>query len=76
LEERRSGWWIELGVEPLICSLREALSLPPGALREMGVRGREQVKQRYGWPAIGMNMFQVYEWMLGRGPKPACIIEG
>lgn len=76
LEEHRCGWWIEVGVKPLIRSLREAMSLPPEALREMGVRGRELVQKRYGWKSIGVTMFKVYEWMLGREPKPDCVIEG
>jgi hypothetical protein len=33
------------------------------------------VQERYDWKAIGITMLQVYEWMLGRGSKPACIID-
>ena len=74
LEERHCGWWIETGIDPLICSLREALGLQSGALREMGIRGRELVQERYDWKAIGITMLQVYEWMLGGGPKPGCVL--
>jgi glycosyltransferase involved in cell wall biosynthesis len=73
LEQHRCGWWIEVGLNPLIPVLREALSLPSSQLREMGTRGRKLIEDRYGWEPIGCQMVETYEWMLGFGPKPDCV---
>ena len=75
LDDHRCGWWIETGVEPLVAALREAFALDPSTLHEMGVRGRSLIEQKYTWEPIGRSMLEVYEWMLGRRPKPACIID-
>ncbi len=74
LRTRQCGWWVDIGVEPLAAALREATSLSDEERREMGQRGRRLVEEKYSWPQIGRNMRSVYEWILGRGPQPACIL--
>jgi glycosyltransferase involved in cell wall biosynthesis len=74
LEEHRCGWWIDTGVDPLVAALRAALALPAAALREMGQRGRVLVEEKYAWEPIGKQMVEVYEWMLGRRDRPACVV--
>jgi glycosyltransferase involved in cell wall biosynthesis len=69
----RCGWWVDIGVEPLVAALREATNLPQETLRDMGQRGRAYVEQNFGWPGIAQQMLSVYQWMLGRGPKPDCL---
>jgi glycosyltransferase involved in cell wall biosynthesis len=76
LEERQCGWWIDTGVEPLVAALKEAFAHEPSTLQAMGVRGRRLIEQNYTWEPIGLEIIKVYEWMLGRGPKPDCIIDG
>ena len=75
LEERQCGWWIEVGLDPLIHALKAALGVSPDVLRAMGVRGRALVEEKYAWKPIGQKMIQVYQWMLGRAAKPDCIID-
>lgn len=70
----RCGWWIDIGVEPLAAALREAMSLPPETLRDMGRRGRDYVEQNFGWPGIAQQMLSVYRWVLGQGDRPDCVI--
>ncbi len=67
------GWWIDIGVEPLVAALREAMNLPPDTLREMGQRGRAYVERDFGWPGIAQQMLSVYRWVLGQGEKPGCV---
>jgi poly(glycerol-phosphate) alpha-glucosyltransferase len=55
-------------------SLRQVLGLPEAQRNEMGRRGQVLVKQGYTWPLIARQMCQVYEWLLGSGPKPACVV--
>jgi len=74
LEQKRCGWWIDTGVEPLVRALKEATALPSGELLEMGLRGRQLITEKYSWAPLGQKMIQVYEWMLGRCSKPDCIL--
>jgi len=75
LVSRRCGWWVDLGVEPLVAALREATTLGDEQRRDMGRRGRRLVEEKYAWPKIGQDMKAVYEWVLNGGEKPSCIIE-
>ena len=62
-------------MDHLVKALKEALSLDPALLSEMGVRGRQLIVEKYAWRPIGESMLEVYEWMLGRRDKPACVLE-
>jgi len=65
----RCGWWVDMGAEPLATAIREAMALTDGQRREMGMRGRKLVEERYSWPKIAADMKSVYEWVLGGGTK-------
>lgn len=75
LEEHKCGWWVDSGVEPLAIALEEAMALPQEARIAMGKRGLRLVEQKYSWEKIGEEMLSVYEWVLGRGTLPACVIK-
>ena len=64
LEERKCGWWIDIGVEPLVNALKEATAMPDAERREMGERGRRLVEERYTWDAIVNAMVKGYEEVL------------
>ncbi len=66
------GWWVDIGVDPLVQALREALALSDDVRRAMGSRGREYVR-RYDWDDIARQTVDVYRWMLGQGPQPDCV---
>jgi glycosyltransferase involved in cell wall biosynthesis len=74
LRTRQCGWWIDIGVEPLAAALREATSISDQERHEMGRRGRGLVEEKYSWPQIGRDMVAVYQWVLGKGPKPVCVV--
>ena len=69
-----------LSIEPTAKSievrLRELLAMPPEDLRAMGGRGRVLAENRFAWPKLAVEMASVYEWMLGRGPRPGCVEGG
>ncbi len=73
LAERKCGWWIDVGPEPLAAALDEAMRLSPDELRAMGLRGRALVEQHYAWPSLAAQMSEVYRWVLGRGVRPDCV---
>lgn len=67
------GWWVDMGVEPLLEALRAALTIDASELAAMGARGQAYVR-RYDWQVIAPQMVEVYRWMLGQGPLPACVL--
>jgi glycosyltransferase involved in cell wall biosynthesis len=74
LETERCGWWVEptpVGIEQ---GLKAALEASVEERTEMGVRGRELVKQKYLWPANAANMSEFYEWILNGGKQPYFVV--
>jgi glycosyltransferase involved in cell wall biosynthesis len=65
---------IEPSVESITQGLAELFRMPGPVLGDMGQRGRELVARRFGWPAIATEMKCVYEWILGGGAKPGCVV--
>jgi len=60
----RCGWWIDIGVEPLVEALREAMSLTDEERREMGENGRRLVESKYQWASIAKAVTGVYDEIL------------
>lgn len=60
LETEKCGWWIELNVPNLVKALSEAIQLQPDELKEMGLRGRILVKEKYEIKAVGIKMNEFY----------------
>src|SRR5262249_15143302 len=74
LVTHRCGWWIEPNPVALADALRHALSLSDAERHEMGRRGRQLIESKYTWPRVAGEMKSVYEWVLGLGPKPNCVL--
>lgn len=72
LEAHHCGWWIDIGVDPLVEALRAAMALSDDERQAMGARGREYVR-RYDWEAIARDTVAVYSWILGSGVRPDCV---
>lgn len=75
LETNGAGWWIDIGVDPLVACLESALALSPEALKDMGERGRAWMAREYSWQRIGQQMSATYRWVLHGGVRPAWVIE-
>ena len=56
-------WLVEInvGVEPLVKALGEAIVLSYAERREMGARGRLLVAEKYTWDAVVKAMMKGYE---------------
>ena len=65
---------IETNVESIALGLNDFFRLPPSALRNLGTNGRALVAARFTWPMIAADMKSVYDWVLGGGAKPTCVI--
>ena len=69
LEDRKCGWWIDLpdeGSTPfswptLVDTLRVAVEMPDAERREMGMRGRRLVDEKYTWDASVRAMHEGYD---------------
>jgi glycosyltransferase involved in cell wall biosynthesis len=61
LETEKCGWWIDLNVPNLVKALTEAIRLQPEVLKEMGLRGRKLVKEKYEIKAVAEQMKGFYE---------------
>jgi poly(glycerol-phosphate) alpha-glucosyltransferase len=40
----------------------------------MGDRGRQLVAEKFTWSRVAAQMRQVYDWLLGGGAAPECVI--
>jgi poly(glycerol-phosphate) alpha-glucosyltransferase len=54
--------------------LRELFQGSPGDLEAMGGAGRTLVEEQFTWPKVAAQMKEVYEWMLGGGTRPGCLV--
>jgi len=73
LETEGAGWWIDIGVDPLIACLEKALRCSSSELEAMGQRGRTWMERDFSWPRIGQMMGQTYRWILQGGTPPAWV---
>lgn len=70
LEGQKAGWWIDIGVAPLVECLENALALSPAELDAMGRVGREWMLRDYSWERIGTQLMAAYQWLLEGGAAP------
>jgi glycosyltransferase involved in cell wall biosynthesis len=69
--EHGAGWWVDIGLDPLIAGLEEALGRSSPELALMGQRGRALIQEHYSWPKIADQMAQTYRWLQDRSlPTP------
>lgn len=72
LETYDCGWWVDIGIEPLVQALRKAMAITDDERQMMGARGREYVR-RFDWDGIARQTLDVYRWVQGQGAKPECV---
>jgi glycosyltransferase involved in cell wall biosynthesis len=76
LVERKTGWWVEIGVAPLQGVLREAMSQSRSCLAAMGLRGRKWMESDFSWGRIAEQMLEAYCWVQrGQGTRPQWIAD-
>jgi glycosyltransferase involved in cell wall biosynthesis len=74
LNRERCGWWIDIGVEPLVAALREATELDDEARHAMGRRGRTYVREHLSWDHVANGMLAAYRWLVGRRERPTSVV--
>jgi glycosyltransferase involved in cell wall biosynthesis len=74
LPARGCGWCVDPNVEDLSAALTLATSQTADTLGAMGAKGREWMATDFTWPQVAAQMKEVYEWVLGGGPRPDCVV--
>ena len=73
LEEKKCGWWIEIGIDSLTAQLEDTLKLSPTELENMGNAGKIWMSEEYSWNEIAKKMATSYNWLCNGGTKPEFI---
>lgn len=64
LEETKSGWWVDMNIQEIVASLKEAMSLPDDILFTMGQTGSKIVNERFEYRNIAKKTALLYEWIV------------
>jgi glycosyltransferase involved in cell wall biosynthesis len=75
VETHQTGWWIDIGIEPLIACLEEAFAQTPAQLEAMGMRGRVWMETEFSWVKVGRMMAETYRWIVTGGKTPGWVRE-
>lgn len=75
LNDHRCGWWTDNSPESIAKVIDEIASKSTAELLEMGMRGRQLVIDKYHPSKVADKMMRLYEWLLGKGPKPDFVYE-
>ena len=70
LEEYHCGWWIDNDQEMINHTLHNAINLPELERLQMGIKGKQLIKEKYAVDKLGEKMKQLYEWVLYGGTQP------
>lgn len=74
-DDKRTGWCIDLSVENLERTLREAMAMPPASLFEMGQRGSKMIHENFKYRSVARKTKGLYEWILNGGNQPEFVIK-
>jgi glycosyltransferase involved in cell wall biosynthesis len=70
LENHGAGWWIDIGVDPLIACLEQAMEYSPERLMTMGMSGRQWMQEEFSWDRVATMMLGTYRWIRNGGEVP------
>jgi poly(glycerol-phosphate) alpha-glucosyltransferase len=61
-------------VESISNAIRQLFAMSDFERERMGTNGLKLVDERFKWPRIAEQMADVYDWALGVGPTPSCLL--
>ena len=70
IADKRTGWCIDLSVDNLVTALREAMTMSPDELYEMGQRGSILVNSNFNYRMVAKKNIALYEWIINKAEKP------
>jgi glycosyltransferase involved in cell wall biosynthesis len=74
-EQAGSAIVVECGVESIAGGLNRLFAMSDRERESSGSRGRRLVEEKFQWPRVVRQMTEVYDWILGFGPQPACVLK-
>ena len=75
LNDTKTGWCIDLNVDNLERALREALSMNPTELYDMGQKASKLIYENFDYRNVTRKTLKLYEWLLNGGEKPEYVYE-
>ena len=75
LNETNTGWCVDLSVDNLEYALREAMSMNPTELYDMGQKASRLIFDNFDYRSVTRKTLRLYEWLLGGGEKPEFIYD-
>ena len=73
LPVKGAGWCVEPTVEAVRDALGAAMAMADGARQEMGRRAAA-LAARFSPEQAGADLVEVYQWLLGQGARPGCVV--
>lgn len=70
LNETNTGWCIDLSVDNLEKTLRQAMMMDSVALYEMGQRGSKMINENFNYRSVARKTKRLYEWVVNGGKEP------
>lgn len=74
LESHACGWLTDITANAIAGALEDALSCSPDHLRQMGVRGKKLVTERFTWTTSAEMTIDLYKWLLGKAGRPGFVV--
>lgn len=75
LNETNTGWCVDLSVDNLECTLREAMGMDANALYDMGQKAGKLIFDNFDYRSVTRKTLRLYEWLLNSGEKPEFVYE-
>ena len=58
------GWWVNRNVDDIASALLDAISLSEEKMRQMGIRGRSYIMEKYSSRKMASRLLKVYMGLL------------
>lgn len=65
---------VERSADSIAAGLRQLFSMNESERERVGLNGRKLVESKFQWTYAAHQMAAVYDWILGRGPQPDCVV--
>ena len=65
---------VDTNIQTITMGMNELFMMSQADLTTMGARGKQLVKERFTWTKVAAKTKQVYNWILGGGARPDCVI--
>ncbi len=72
--EAGAAMMVEHNAESIAAGLHRLFAMNDSERERIGLNGRRLAESKFQWSSIAQQMAAVYDWLLGLGPRPSCIV--